>query len=93
MTVEELSERVTEYGVRLKTIEESIKNIGSLTESVNTLAVNMQNMLNMQTDMNNRLREIEHQPVDAWRMIRNTIITGIVGAIVGAVIGLAISRT
>jgi ABC-type Fe3+ transport system permease subunit len=92
MTIEEISEKVTEYGVRLKTIEESIKNLGSLTESVNTLAVNMQNMLSMQSDMNDRLRDIERQPVDAWRTIRNTIITGIVGAIVGAIIGLALSQ-
>jgi methyl-accepting chemotaxis protein len=92
MTMEEIAERVTEYGVRLKTIEETIKNLGSLTESVNTLAVNMQNMLTMQSDMNDRLREIERQPVDAWKTIRNTVITGIVGAIVGALIGMALRR-
>lgn len=70
---------------RLTAVEESVREIGRLTVSVEKMAVSMETMSKEQAKMSERLQVIEEKPVKRWDTIVSAIITGLVGILIGLV--------
>ena len=70
---------------RLTAVEESVREIGRLTVSVEKMAVSMENMSKEQAKMGDRLTEIENKPVKRYEAIITAVLTGIVGILIGLV--------
>lgn len=85
----EFARRIDEENLRQSTritnLEESVREIGRLTISVEKMAVSLENMATEQKKQGERLTTIEQKPAKRW----DAVVTGIVGAIVGA-LGAAI---
>lgn len=84
---------------RLSALEENVKEIHSLTVSVERMAVNMENMLNaierqgnLIEKQNERIDRIEEEPAKDYKQIKmdiiKTVVSGIIGAAVVAIIAL-----
>ena len=70
---------------RLTAVEESVREIGRLTVSVEKMAVSMEAMSKEQTKMNERLTDIEQKPARRWDSVIGAVITGIIGLLIGLV--------
>ena len=57
-----------------------------LTESVQKLAVNMENMVTEQKTQSERLSKLENRDGERWRSVVATALTALVGGIVAAVL-------
>lgn len=68
---------------RIDLLEENIREIGKLTDSVNKLAINMENMLKVQNQQGERLEELEGRDGEMWRKVTGYIVTTIVGIVIG----------
>lgn len=68
---------------RIEILEESNKQLVTLTSSVEKLAVNMENMLKIQNQQGERLEELEGRDGEMWRKVTGYIITAVVGIVVG----------
>lgn len=71
---------------RLDMLEGTVRQINSLTVSIEKMAVNMANMLEEQKRQGERLDELEKEPAETLKQIRHSVITTMVGTIVGAVV-------
>lgn len=86
-----LAEENKRQNARILELEENVKEIHSLTVSVERMAVNMGNMLEEQKKQGDRLAKLEKEPADAYKQIKMSIVTSIIGTIVGAGIGVVIA--
>lgn len=68
---------------RIEVLEAQSKSIQDLALSVHTLAHDMAGMLDEQREQGKRLSALEAEPVNTWKSIKTTIITGIVSALAG----------
>ena len=68
---------------RLELLEESVRQIGALTTSVEKLAVSMQSMLKEQEKQGKRLEALEGRDGEKWRKVMGYIATAIVGIVLG----------
>lgn len=68
---------------RIELLEETTRQIGALTSSVEKLAVNMENMLKNQEAQNKRLEALESRDGEKWRQVTGYIITAVIGIIIG----------
>ncbi len=64
---------------RMDSGEEQTKTIQSLVVSVKELALNMKNMFEIQTKMNERIEELESKPSKRWELIISNLISVLVG--------------
>lgn len=71
---------------RIALLEDNVRQITSLTVSVEKLAVNMENMLAEQKKLSERIEEIEKEPAEMNKQIKIAIITAIAGTVAGAVV-------
>lgn len=71
---------------RLELLEENVRQINSLTVSVEKMALNMENMLEVLEKQGKRLEALEKEPVETSKQIKSAIITAVVGTIIGAVV-------
>ena len=85
------------HTVRLGSIEKQLAHLSTVTESiqnlsvsVNKLAINMENMLNEQKAQGERIRALENEPADNWKLARKTIITAAVSTVAGALVACII---
>ena len=101
MTEEQIAERfahdneqLKEHERRIAELETEQKEISSLTQSVQKLAITMENMVAEQKKQGERLDTLEREPAENAKYYRRTaiscIVTAIISAIVGALIGLII---
>ncbi len=67
---------------RIGILEDSIREISNLAASTEKLAANMENMLKVQEQQNERLEVIESRDGKMWRKVIEHAITAIVGAVV-----------
>lgn len=75
---------------RLNAHSESIKEVRSIINTVNKLAVNMENMLKEMQTQSDRIGKLEQMPIDTALGARRTAINTLVGVVVGALaVGLA----
>lgn len=71
---------------RIILLENSVKEIGDLTASVQKLAVNMENMLTIQEEQGDRLKTLENRDGEKWRSISLYVITTIIGIVIGYIL-------
>lgn len=71
---------------RITILENSVKEIGDLTASVQKLAVNMENMLTIQEEQGDRLKTLENRDGEKWRSISLYVITTIIGIVIGYIL-------
>ena len=72
---------------RINELEKSVSEFHDLALSVNTLATNMEHMLEELRDQGKRLDVIESKDGDMWRSAMKCIVTGIITLVVGFVVG------
>lgn len=68
---------------RIELLEESVRQLSSLTLSVEKLASNMENMLKEQGKQGQRLEALENRDGEKWRKVTGYVITAVIGIIVG----------
>lgn len=71
---------------RLELLEENVRQINSLTVSVEKMALNMENMLEVLEKQGKRLEALEKEPVETSKQIKSAVITAIVGTVIGAAV-------
>jgi len=69
---------------RLQILEDDMKNLQSLTVSVEKMAVNIEAMVKEQQKQGDRLSKLEMEPAERWNNMKRTIFTSIVSTIGGA---------
>lgn len=67
---------------RLDLVENDVRQIGTLTTSVEKLALSMENMAREQVKQGQKLDELESRDGKMWRKVTSYIITAVVGAVV-----------
>lgn len=93
---EEFAKRIEEendrQNHRLSTLEENVKEIHSLTLSVEKMSVNMGNMLevlkrqgNLIEKQGERLDAMEKEPAKDYKQVKMTVVSTVIGAIAGAI--------
>ncbi|MBQ6091375.1 MAG: hypothetical protein IJL07_08945 [Lachnospiraceae bacterium] len=86
---EEFSKRIDEENTRqnhrINALEETVRQIGSLTTSVEKLATSMESMLKEQEKQGKRLETLEGRDGEMWRKVVGYLITGVVGIVLGFV--------
>lgn len=70
---------------RIQVLEDTVKQISSLSISVEKLAINMENMLKVQMSQGSRLEKLENRDGEMWRKVIGYIATAIVGIVIGFV--------
>lgn len=68
---------------RIGVLEESVRQIGALTTSVEKLALSLESMVKEQEQQGKRLEVLEGRDGEKWRQVTGYVITAIIGAIVG----------
>lgn len=68
---------------RLKSLEETVKQVAAINTSVEKLAVNMDSMLREQLSQGKRLETLEDRDGAMWRKVVGYVVTAIVGIVVG----------
>lgn len=70
---------------RIELVEENVRQIGTLTASVEKLAANMENMVKELEKQGKRLDALESRDGEMWRKVTGHIVTVIIGAVLGFV--------
>ncbi len=70
---------------RLEVLESNTKQIGTLTTSVEKLALSIESMVKEQEEQGKRLVTLENRDGEMWRKVVGYIATAIVGIVVGFV--------
>lgn len=68
---------------RIEELEESVRQNGALTTSVEKLALSMEGMLQEQEKQGKRLEVLESRDGEKWRKVTGYILTTIIGIVVG----------
>lgn len=68
---------------RLTDLEETVRQIGQLTASVEKLAVSVESMAKTQAKQGERLEDLEGRDGETWRRISGYVITAVIGIVVG----------
>lgn len=78
-----LEEENKRQDARIKTLEETVRQIGALATSVEKLAVSMQSMLKEQEKQGKRLKVLESRDGEKWREVMGYIATAVAGVVLG----------
>lgn len=78
-----LEEENKRQDARIKTLEETVRQIGALATSVEKLAVSMQSMLKEQEKQGKRLEVLESRDGEKWRKVMGYIATTAAGVVLG----------
>lgn len=73
---------------RLSELEETVRQIGELTASVEKLAQSVQQMARSQSRQEDRLELLEGRDGEMWRKVTGYIVTAIVGIVLGYIFTL-----
>lgn len=68
---------------RIDELEETVRQIGALTTSVEKLAVSMEGMLREQEQQGKRLEVLEGRDGEMWRKVTGYLITAVIGIVIG----------
>lgn len=68
---------------RLSDLEDTVRQIGELTASVEKLAISVENMAKSQNRQETRLEELESRDGEMWRKVTGYVITAVIGIVVG----------
>ena len=67
---------------RVADLEETVRQIGELTASVQKLALSVESMARTQSKQGERLEELEGRDGKMWRKVSGYIITMLIGAVI-----------
>lgn len=67
---------------RIELLEESVRQTGTLTASVEKLATNMENMLKEQEKQGERLEALESRDGEMWRKLVGYAVSAVVGGFI-----------
>lgn len=84
--IERLHDEDKRQNRRIDQLEENIKVIQELTISVHTLAHDMKQMLDEQREQGTRLDKLEQEPANAWKTVKSTLLTALIGTVVGSLV-------
>lgn len=70
---------------RIELLEDSVREMGALTTSVEKLAQSMESMVKEQEKQGKRLETLEARDGEKWRKVAGYIATAIIGIIIGFV--------
>lgn len=73
---------------RLSDLEDTVRQIGELTASVEKLALSVESMAKSQTKQEDRLEELESRDGKMWRKVSGYVLTTVIGAILTFVLML-----
>lgn len=82
--LENHEQRLVNAEHRLKDLETDSKVIMQLSNSVQKLAINMEQMLEEQKEQSARLKALEDEPIETWNNAKRTAFTSIVSTLAGA---------
>lgn len=68
---------------RISDLEDTVRQIGSLTTSVEKLATSMESMVKEQEKQGKRLETLEGRDGEMWRKVVGYVITAVVGIAIG----------
>ena len=68
---------------RIDLVEETVRQIGALTTSVEKLALSMESMVKEQEQQGKRLEILESRDGEKWRQVTGYIITTVLGIVLG----------
>lgn len=68
---------------RINILEESSKQMQTLTTSVEKLAINMESMVRQMGQQGERLEALESRDGEMWRKAIGYLVTAVIGAVVG----------
>lgn len=68
---------------RIELLEESVREMGALTTSVERLATSVESMVKEQEKQGNRLEVLEGRDGEMWRKIVGYVITAVIGIVIG----------
>ena len=71
---------------RLELLEQNTKQIGSLTVSVEKLAISIESMVKEQEQQGQRLDKLEDAPAEKWKIVGKTILTSVISAVSGGIV-------
>lgn len=87
---EEFSRRMEDEHKRINhrvgNLEETVRQIGALTASVEKLALSVESMAKTQTRQGERLEELESRDGETWRKIKWHLLTLVIGVAFGALV-------
>ena len=87
---EEFSRRMEDWNrrqdKRLELLEENVREIGTLTASVEKLALSVQSMVKEQERQGERLDKLEGKPGDNWNIVVKGLLTAVATAIGGGLV-------
>lgn len=76
---------------RIESLEETVRQIGALTVSVEKMAVSMENMLEEQKKQGERLEKLEKEPAESHKQIKMSAVTALVGTVIGAIVAAVLT--
>ena len=68
---------------RLGDLEETVRQIGELTASVQSLAQSVEQMVQSQTRQETRLEELENRDGEMWRKVVGYVLTAVISITIG----------
>lgn len=80
---ERLSDEDKRQNRRIDALEDTVRQIGTLTASVEKLAISVESMAKAQEQQSGRLEAIEKRDGEMWRKVTGYIATAVLGIIVG----------
>ena len=66
---------------RVADLEDTVRQIGALTASVEKLALSVESMAKTQTKQGERLEELESRDGKMWRKVSGDVITSVIGIV------------
>lgn len=66
---------------RIADLEDTVRQIGELTQSVQKLALSVENMAKTQTKQGEQLEDLENRDGAMWRKVSSYVLTTVIGAI------------
>ena len=80
---ERLADEDKRQNKRIDALEDTVRQIGTLTASVEKLAISVQSMAKAQEQQSDRLEAIEKRDGEMWRKVTGYIVTAILGIVAG----------
>ncbi len=80
-----LEEQNQRQDKRIALLEESVRQIGALTTSVEKLALSMESMAKEQERQGERMEVLEGRDGEMWRKVVGYIVTAVIGIVLGFV--------
>ncbi len=78
-----MEEEHSRQNKRLENLERDMEDMKKINTSIETLAVNMKNMLDEQVRQGERLEVLESRDGEMWRKVTGYIITAVIGIVLG----------